>query len=232
VDAAAAAPDIHLYTGDASQLLRSTLGRTTWSRYLDLGCGDGALLYALDARGYFRGKRVLAVDVSEQRLRRVRRLNPRFVCAVNDACSLGIIGSSTIDFVTSSHVIEHTEDDNNFIREIARIMKSGRILYLATPYKKWYGWFYKRNDTDWVLDPTHVREYTDEHQLIGLLEREGFTVLENKKSILRFSILDFVLRRSGATHGGVYENSVLKQLRRIKIPWPGYYHWELVLRRR
>ena len=39
--------------------------------------------------------------------------------------------------------------------------------------------------------------------------------------------LDFTLRRVGAT-GWAYNNRLLALLRRIKVPIPGYYSWEIV----
>ena len=90
------------------------------------------------------------------------------------------------------------------------------------------GYFY-RNKGRWVLDPTHLREYSREAQLLDLILASGFRVLENQKSLFWFPVIDFFVKQVGIKNRSLYENRILSLLRRIKVPILGYYNWELVL---
>jgi len=100
---------------------------------------------------------------------------------------------------------------------------------LATVFKKWYGWYFYRNRAhQWVIDPTHEREYVNDSSLLVFLNKYDLVIVENKKSLHWFPLTDFILKRIGLKQK-VYENSfILKFLRKIKIPIPGYYNWEII----
>ena len=58
--------------------------------------------------------------------------------------------SNTIDFVVTFQVIEHINDDKNFIKEIHRVLKPGGKLILTTPNRL----------MSLSRNPWHVREYS------------------------------------------------------------------------
>ena len=60
------------------------------------------------------------------------------------------VEDDTFDFVISFQVIEHIEDDKEFVREIYRVLKPGGKFILTTPNKK----------MSLTRNPWHVREYT------------------------------------------------------------------------
>lgn len=218
------------YTGEVPSLLLQFLDQRSWNTFLDLGCGDGALLGALSSEGIFSGKTVYAVDLSETRIGLVKGINKDFICLLGDACDTGVQAGS-IDFLISTQVIEHVRDDAKMVKEMHRIVSPNGTVYLSTVFKKWYGWYFYRCNGKWTLDPTHLREYTRELQLLGLFEQAGFEILKSQKSLDGRPLIDAVLRRIGASRN-VYENRCLKLLRKVKIPIPGYYIWEIVGRRR
>jgi 2-polyprenyl-3-methyl-5-hydroxy-6-metoxy-1,4-benzoquinol methylase len=218
------------YTEDVPQLLSNYLDRVHWNSCLDLGCGDGSLLYALDKKGYLAGKTVYAVDMSESRLELVRHINEDIVCLRRDACETQIQDGS-IDFLISTQLIEHVPNDTEMVKEIQRILSSNGTVYLSTVFKKWYGWYFYRCNGKWTLDPTHLREYTHDDQLLGIFRDHGFEVLENEKTLDGRPILDSIMRRIGAGRK-VYNNRLLKMLRAVSIPIPGYYIWEIVCAKR
>jgi len=207
-------------------ILLDQLGEIEWQTCVDLGCGDGSLIKALELYNYFDNKRVIAMDISQNRLKVVDESTQHVEIILGDACRVAIKDSS-IDLVITSQVIEHVGDDLEMANEIYRILKPGGTAYISTVYKKWFGWYFYRCNGKWRLDPTHVREYTKDVQLLSLLESTGFTVLGNYKTGDNRPVLDSILRRLGAKRN-VYDNKLLRAFRKISIPIPGYYIWELV----
>lgn len=200
-----------------------------WNTVADLGCGEGVLLNSLHDLGYFVGKSVFAVDESCDRLEQVKNVNDEFICLPEDACRTSI-KSSSIDLVISTQVIEHVPDDNAMVKEIYRILSPGGTAYINTIFKKWYGWYFYRCNGKWTIDPTHVREYSSDEELLGLFLPNGLKVEMTRKVLRKTPLLDAILRRVGAGRG-IYENRILRFLRKITLPIPGYYIWEIVCKK-
>lgn len=224
------------YEKNIPSLLLKYIKSIKWESCLDLGCGDGSLLYALEQSGFFCNKRVYAIDISDFRLNLVRKINNKFLCFTNDACYMKDIVDESIDFLITTQLIEHVSDDEKLIKEIHRVLKKNGYVYLSTVFKKWYGWYFYRCNGKWVLDPTHLREYTKENQLINIFMKYNFELMENNKSLMWRPVLDFVLRRLifkiTKPNRNIYENRSLKLLRNFKFPLLGYYNWEIVCRKK
>ena len=117
---------LQFYTDEIPELLVKYLNKANWKSYLDLGCGDGALLYALNKKGYFYGKIVYAIDLSESRISLAKRIDKDFRCFVDDACNIQTIKDNSIDFLVSTHVIEHVTHDEAMVKEILATEKTQR----------------------------------------------------------------------------------------------------------
>lgn len=104
------------------------------------------------------------------------------------------IEDNSFDYVVSFQVIEHIEDDNAFVKEIARVLKPGGKFIVTTPYIK----------MSITRNPWHVREYTIE-ELKTLLSKNFSKVdalgvsgndkimeyyEENKKSVAKITRFD------------------------------------------
>jgi len=61
------------------------------------------LLYALNKKRYFNDKLVYAVDLFENRINLVKKINKNFKCFVGDACNIPL-EDNTIDFLVSTDV--------------------------------------------------------------------------------------------------------------------------------
>ena len=177
-----------------------------------------------------QAKSVYALDLSQDRLDRVKEMNRDFTCLVADACDTSL-GDGSIDLLLSTQVIEHVNDDNEMVKEMYRILHADGTVYLSTVFKKRYAWYFYRCNNKWTLDPTHLREYTQEDQLLSLLEADGFEILANEKTLDSRPLADAVFRRLRVTKY-VYRFPFMRLLRKIRIPVPGYYIWELVLRKK
>ncbi len=213
-------------------LLKKYLDKTFFTSLFDCGCGDGALLFALKKNGYFTGKKIYAIDISKRSIDLVKKIDSKIQAYVDSAETLKKIKSGSIDFLISTHVVEHV-DDKKMLKAIESVLKKGSIVYLGTVFKKWYGWYYYRRDGKWVMDLTHLREYTKDEQLTDLIDKKKFTMVISQKTLIWFPIIDFILRRLVIKNRRLFtDNPIFAQLRKIKVPIPGYYNWEIILRKK
>ena len=210
-------------------MLSRLLQANAWKSCLDVGCGDGSLLHALNKSGYLKDKSVYALDMSKNRLSLVSEVDRDIACVVGNA-SDSPIKAGSIDFLISTQVIEHVRDDGDMIKDLHRVLAGNGTLYLSTVFKKWYGWYFYRCNGRWTLDPTHLREYTHDNQLLEKFRDQGFEILHSVKTRDTRPLADAVLRRIRAPRG-VYDNRVLKLLRHLRLPIFGYYIWEIVCRK-
>ena len=155
----------------------------------------------------------------------VRAISKELNCVIGSACEVPVADKS-IDVFVSTQVIEHVPDDVAMANEMYRVLSDRGTVYLSTVFKKPYGWYFYRNNGKWVLDPTHVREYSD-HNLLNILEDAGFRIVETRKTLDSRPLMDAIVRR---LHLGrnLYRNRMFKFFRRFTVPIPGYYNWEIV----
>lgn len=222
---------IHYYSDELPALIEDIFKQNKIKKFADLGSGDGSILFALfEKRLLDNVENISAVDISEDRISNVKQISDRILCIVADVGHVPMIDSESLDFAISSQVIEHMPDEEGLLKEAFRILSKDGILYLSTVFKKWYGWYFYRCNGKWALDPTHLKEYTSETQLLDKIAKCKFEILVNKKSMYWFPISDFIFKRVGIKRNA-YNNKFLKLLRYIKIPIIGYYNWEIVLRK-
>ena len=222
---------LHYYSQELPCFIENIFKEYNIKSVIDLGSGDGSILYALFRKGYLaEGKKVIAVDVSSERISNVKNINNNIQCIVSDACNLEEVSNESLDLAISSQVIEHVSSEKAFIKEVNRVLNKGGLFYLSTVFKKWYGWYFYRCNGHWRLDPTHLREYTSKKQLLNLLNEHNFQVLKDRISLQWFAISDFIFKRIGLGRS-IYNNRVAKCIRKIKVPIFGYYNWELVLKK-
>jgi 2-polyprenyl-3-methyl-5-hydroxy-6-metoxy-1,4-benzoquinol methylase len=224
------AKQTHFYSQKIPLLLKKYLSEKNTKSYMDLGCGDGALLFEMLNSNFLKNKKIYAVDLSEKRLEKIKKLKSDITCIQNDACNLKDIQNSEIDFITSSQVIEHVSDDEKMIKEMHRILKENGTIYLSTVFKKKFAWYFYRCNGKWTLDPTHVREYTNETQLFSIINNNNFQIIETKKSFIWFTPIHFILRLF-KTKNDIHKHTVIRLLQKIKIPIPRYRNWELILKK-
>jgi len=200
----------------------------------DLGCGDGPLFPALVRDGFIAPTQpVYAVDLDPKRLARVAERFPWIETVAGPADSVPEIAAGTLDFVCSTMVLEHVPDERPYLDEIRRMLRPSGRAYLTTVFKKPWAWYFRKRDGESVLDTSHLREYTDLDAFVQLLTEGGrFRILALERNRLWFPLLDPVLFRIGHRYGRVAERrSLLRVLRALRVPIPGYYSLEVVLER-
>ncbi len=95
-------------------------------RILDIGFGTGAMLTFLSRYGD-----VVGMDLSQEAIRfaRTRCDRPMMVGNV-----LGVpLRSGSVDLVTAFDIIEHVDDDDDALRELARVCRPGGHVLLTVP---------------------------------------------------------------------------------------------------
>ena len=131
---------------------------------LEIGCGTG------------RGVAVLAqsvsnytgVDKNEPLMLKLTADYPEFKFIDMFLPPLKGLADNSFDYIVTFQVIEHIEDDNEFIKEAHRVLKPGGKLILTTVNRKYS---LSRN-------PWHVREYLA-HELKSLILKH-FASIETK----------------------------------------------------
>jgi len=219
------------YSEEIPFILEKYLESKKYKSLLDCGCGDGGRLYALKRRGFLKDKDTYALDLSENRIKLIGNIDRNIKAFVDNAETISKVKDNSIDFLICEQVIEHV-DQVKLLNSINRVTESGSIIYLSTVFKKWYGWYFYRNNNKWVLDPTHLREYKKDAELFDFVDRDKFEIVENRKELIFFPLMDSFFRILNIKNREVYGNKFLKLLGKIKRPVPGYYNWEIVLRKK
>ena len=151
-------------------------------RVLDLGCGSGRHAY----EAYRRGADVVACDADEGELRIVAgmatamhkaREAPATAHArpvAGDGTAMPF-GHAVFDRVIAAEVLEHIDDDQAALHEIARVLRPGGLLAVTVP-----AWLPERicwrlSDDYHNVPGGHVRIYT-RPELEAKLRRAGLTV--------------------------------------------------------
>jgi len=200
----------------------------------DLGCGDGPLFDALVRGGYISaGQPVYAVDLEAARLAPVMARFPWIETVAASADCVAPIRDGTLDFVCSTMVMEHVPDEHAYLEEIRRILKPAGRAYVTTVFKEPWAWYFRKQNGETVLDTSHLREYTDLDAFVRLVTETGrFRVLELERRLLWFPLLDPVLFRLARLYPELRtRRTLLRGLRAAKIPIPGYYSLDVVLKR-
>jgi 2-polyprenyl-3-methyl-5-hydroxy-6-metoxy-1,4-benzoquinol methylase len=97
------------------------------ARILDVGCGWGVTLDALERRGY----RVIGMDVSRRALQQLDRPGRMLIEA--DLTRSIEDGVPTHDAVLALDVIEHLDDDGAAVRRLGTLTKPGGIVVVSVP---------------------------------------------------------------------------------------------------
>jgi 2-polyprenyl-3-methyl-5-hydroxy-6-metoxy-1,4-benzoquinol methylase len=217
--------------GYDNSILRNLLLYNRFKRMADIGCGNGNLLYWCERNGLLENADdVLAVDLSMRRLEDVSRISEKIRTFQDDAQTLSSIPDDYLDLVVSTQVIEHVPDDLSMLNALDRVMKPGSILYLDTVFKKtWAKYFYRNRYGTLVLDPTHLREYTEMDQLTAKIARTRLRLVFSDKIPMRLSVANYFIRKFNVDNFALNRSRILRAIRSAKVAVPGYFCWRMLL---
>lgn len=158
----------------------------TRGRVLDIGCADGTFTKVILERS--RAKKIIAIDVlstsvnfAKRRFARSKKLSFR----VADAHSLPF-KDNEFDAVFCLEALEHVEDPRKVVREMYRVLKTGRYTIVLIPSENWLfrlGWPVWTLTRGRIWKGTHLNNFSAD-KLIRLMKEEGFTIDKNHKFLL------------------------------------------------
>ncbi|MBU7014839.1 MAG: class I SAM-dependent methyltransferase [Theionarchaea archaeon] len=166
---------------------------------IDVGCGDGVVLWHLESVGVHQ----VGVDLSLTRLHRTQS-RCHFLCVQAEATQLPFF-DRTFDIVVCTDVLEHLPNMEKAVSELARICTDRGHILIGVPccnmYRKVTG---KKR---YISPYTHLREfsYLDVEgfepmiTLIDLFQDEGF-VLARREGTCVFSINAYQNHTSSLFH--------------------------------
>lgn len=165
----------------------SVKGRGT--TLLDIGCGDGSLLFQYRTRF----SELIGVEFSPARLEQARTTlaGARFRTVLASAENIPDVDANSIDRIICSDTIEHIPDVYAAAAEMHRVLKPGGILVINTPniayikrrFLLLFGRFPSTSQnneglgSDILFDGGHFHYFTF-RSLTLLLQRAGFDVVE------------------------------------------------------
>jgi SAM-dependent methyltransferase len=101
---------------------------------LEAGCGMGQFVYLL----HERGRRTIGVDRAAEAIRRTRAAFPQLDLRVADVARLDLPDAS-VGLYISLGVVEHVpEGPQAILREAARVVEDGGLLFITVPYYNVY----------------------------------------------------------------------------------------------
>ncbi|MFN0178196.1 MAG: class I SAM-dependent methyltransferase [Gemmatimonadales bacterium] len=98
--------------------------------YLDVGCGDGRFLRAMEAAGVPRAG-LLGLELDAEVARGLREAGYRVDCARIEEATIAAPGS--VDLVTMFHVIEHVDQPAEAVAKVVEWLAPGGVFALETP---------------------------------------------------------------------------------------------------
>jgi len=160
---------------------------------LEIGSGEGYGIIELAPKA----EHYIAVDKYQTSISEELKANNKITFLKAEVPPLKDIEDNSVDFVVAFQVIEHIQDDNQFLQEIHRVLKPKGKVILTTP----------NIIMSITRNPWHIREYTpeqmgellkgvfDKYKLKGIFGNEKVIDYYNKnkesvRKITRFDILN------------------------------------------
>ena len=233
---------IHFYDVEIPNLLRKAVELKNSKEFniVDLGCGDGRLLFSLQANNLLKNsKKIFGIDISPIRIEKFKKILPQSDSLISDVCNLDIMEKESFDVIISSQVIEHVSDDDKMLKEIWKLLKPDGIAYISSVIKKRYGFYIYRVNGKIRLDPTHVREYSSGDEFSNLIKKNKFKILDIEIKPIRYPLIE-LLTRLLIKVGFVTEYSIqkmyvekkwMKITKKINLPIIGYRSVEVLCKK-
>jgi 2-polyprenyl-3-methyl-5-hydroxy-6-metoxy-1,4-benzoquinol methylase len=178
--------------------------------FLDVGCGDGRLIYHLRKLGW----EVVGIDLSDLYVKKCQSYGLDVRQTSFEAAGFD---DHSFDVIYMGDVIEHLKDPVRMLKTMREKLKAGGMLAVRTPnaasgYSLLSFFLCRLLKVDWLASeaPAHLNDFSMA-SLVGYLERTGFDVIH--KQFYGRSSLFYCM---GATGWLDDEKKVVKEMKGIK----------------
>jgi len=114
----------------AAEIVRREIPLNPETRFLDVGCGNGIMKFFFDdVEGTWHG-----IEAWAERVACCEKLGYK-VAEINIESTAFPYPDGSFDTVFASHVIEHLNDPTRAIRECARVLKPGGLLFSGNTHQ-------------------------------------------------------------------------------------------------
>lgn len=205
---------------------------------LDIGCGDGVMIYDLEKQSLLKKNFDLtAIDILPDniKLAKKRKLKANFLTA--DAEHLPFKRNS-FDFAYSWMVLEHVSSPQCMAQEIVRVLRRNARCYIATVIRKKVAIYIYRREGHFTLDPTHIHEFKSKEELYSLLKKNGLNVILSKVEPCKYSLLELLVKlamklriiKPSIKNRQLFESNKLLNFikNKAQIPIPGFQIIEVI----
>ncbi len=152
-------------------------------KVLEVGAGDGSILYYLDQWNF--ASELYAIEISESGVEHLKSRNLKSVKEVQIFDGYHIpYEDQAFDLVILAHVLEHVEYERMLLRELKRVAKF-QVIEVPRDYR-----FGVDQRIKHFLAYGHINVYTPS-SLRYLLRSEGFEVLADKTSMIEPEVTRF-----------------------------------------
>ncbi len=171
---------------EQKRVSRMFLGQGRGSTLLDIGCGAGAFVSRMQARGW----NASGIDVDAAAVAAARS---RFGVDVQQGVVTDLVAKGRkFDVVTANHVIEHVVDPVSFLVQCRKLLRGNGRVILVTPNAgslghRRFGPYWRGLEVPrhlWVFTPSALRECV---RRAGLIDVALFTSSANAASIIGVS---------------------------------------------
>ena len=177
---------------------------------LDFGCGTGWLSNLLSKYGNVTG-----IDLSEKaiELASQKYKDVHFVSFDASSKEFEKIKETKFDFIVSSEVIEHVQDQREYFANMMSLLKPDGFLILTTPNAQWKKNYFYKDRTDWGqpfefwLDPATLAKMGEPYLKDIKVSSFNSADLLNLKS---FGLFNF------------FGNRLVKKIMRVTGLYPAY----------
>lgn len=198
----------------AANILEVCRGRR-FTRVLEWGAGEGAVLKFLAAAGTFL--KLHALEISESGIQQIRKRNLPGIESVEKFDGYRTpYGDNEFDMAYCTHVVEHVEHPRLLLREIRRISRF-QVFEVPLDYAPGID-----SDVQRFLSYGHINIYTPS-LFRFLLKSEGFRVIEERLThtdveVMRFNwYRNLKLEKSWLTELKLRTYPLRRKLRRLQI---------------
>ena len=156
----------------------------TFNKVLEVGAGDGSILYYLDK--FVFAPELHALEISQSGIEAIQKRGLKCLSSVGKFDGYKIpFGDDEFDLVILSHVLEHVEFERSLLREIKRVSKM-QVIEVPKDYR--YGVDRRMNH---FLAYGHINMYTPS-SLRFLLQSEGLDIKKDKLSLTNPAVSKFI----------------------------------------